>query len=95
MRLRVVVYLRPKTVKVLLARKDKTWGGQKWMAEQMGVSEQFVSAMLSGMQPVPSGRQGVIINLFRGMGLGRGQRLSWDLLFQQCVKEMVGTETAL
>lgn len=90
MRLRVVVYLRSTTVKVLLARKDKQWGGQKWLAEQMRVSETYVSLMLAGKQPVPTGRQGLIINAFRGMSHKKGGRVTWDDIFQQVIKEDAG-----
>lgn len=88
LRLRIVVYLRPRTIKALLARKDKQWGGQRWLADQMRVSEVYVSRMLSGNEPVPTGRQSFVINAFRGMSHKKGGRLSWDDVFQQVTKEM-------
>ena len=90
MKLKVFVFLRPRTVKILLARKDKPWGGQKWLAEQLGISEAFVSMMLNGKAAVPSGKQSAVINAFRGMSHKRGGRVSWDDLFQQSVLESTG-----
>jgi DNA-binding transcriptional regulator YdaS (Cro superfamily) len=95
MKIRVLIFFRPKTVKVLLARKDKQWGGQRWLAEQLGLSESYISSMIAGREPVPTGRQGAAMNAFRGMSHKRGGRLSWDDLFQSVVKEVDGTATAI
>lgn len=88
MRLKIVVYLRPRTVALLLAKKDKQWGGQKWLADQMRVSQTYVSLMLAGKQPVPTNRQGLIINAFRGMSHKPGGRLRWEDLFQFVEREV-------
>lgn len=87
MRVRVTVYLRPRTVMILLARKDKQRGGLKWFAGVIGVSQPHMSHMISGRQPVPSGRQALVMNAFRGMGLRRGHKVCWDDVFQQTVVE--------
>ena len=86
MRLRILVYMRPKTVKILLARKDKQWGGQKWLADQMKVSETYISLMLSGYEPVPTGRQSLLINAFRGMARAKGEKVRWDDIFQNVTR---------
>lgn len=90
MKLHVYVYLRPVTVKLLLARMDKAWGGQKWLAEQIGLSESHLSRMLGGELPVPSGKQVLIRNIFRGMSHKKGGRTTYDDIFQQVIKEMSG-----
>lgn len=95
MKIRVFIYLRPKTVKILLARKDKQWGGQRWLAEQIGMPTSNVSMMISGARAVPNGKQGAIINAFRGMSHKKGGRLCWDDIFQQVIKEEEGTATAI
>ena len=94
MRVRVVVYLRPKTVKLLLVKKsilDRARRDQKWMAERLGVSEGFVSDMLNGKENVPAGKVGLLWELFRGMSHKRGGRLTDEDLFQYVTKEATGT----
>ncbi len=89
--MRVRVYLRPKTVLVLLARKDMQHGGQKWLAMRIGVSQTLVSLMINGQSPVPSGRQGQIMEAFRGMSHKRGGRLTWDDVFQSTMVDSVAS----
>lgn len=97
MRLKVTVYLRPRTVAILLAKKGKRWGGQKWMAERLGVSQTYVSLMMMGKDgyPVPTTKQQVIWDLFRGMSHKPGGRLKDDDLFQYVAREPQGTEASI
>jgi hypothetical protein len=89
-RIRVVVFIRTKTVLLLLAKKDMQWGGKKWLACKVGVSQAYMSQILAGRAPVPTGRQKLFIEAFRGMSHKPGGRLKWDDLFQPVVLEGKG-----
>ena len=100
MRIRVVVYLRPKTVALLLSKKKaklRMRGGQKWLADRLGVSETYVSLMMLGEHgsPVPANRESVIWDLFRGMSHKPGGRLTDADLFQRVTieKDVEGSVT--
>lgn len=90
-RLRVVVFIRVRVVALMLARKDMAWGGQKWLAERMGVSQAYMSLMMSGQKPVPTRRQALLMEAFRGMSHKKGGRLCWDDVFQPVYREPSGT----
>ena len=90
MRLRIVVYLRPKTVKILLAKKQLIEGekrDQKWLSLQLGTSQAMVSLMLRGVAPVPSSKGPLLWDMFRGMSHKHGGRLKDSDLFQYAAFE--------
>ena len=85
MRIRVTIFVRERPVKVLLAKKGMQWGSQRWLAAHLGISEEHMSNILAGRQPVTPRIQKALVELFRGMSHKPGGRLKWDDLFQCAV----------
>ena len=81
--MRIKVYLRPKTVLILLARRNV---GKGWLAEQVGVSRWTVSMWIAGKENPAEQSRERIMDAFKGMGLSRGTKVGWDDLFQSVIE---------
>lgn len=77
--MRVIVYLKPKTILLLLARRNADLG---WLAERTGVSRTTVSFWMHGKSQPSNEARTRIMEAFRGMSHKPGGRLKWDDIFQ-------------